>query len=310
MTRLRNIFLLVLLGICFQLPLAAQFRKDAFTQSFNDDKASPSDTADKLFSIKEYFGGLAHKNELKIGTLAAGSAVFVGGCQIYNKDYWKLPIIYGGIAAGVYGGIHFNKVYQNSLAVEGGTPDTHAKSLSTLCFAGAGLAYWGSLMDGVVSYKPREFPQPGRATLYSLLVPGLGQAYNGEFWKVPVYIGGIIGSVHYYSVNKTNYERYRRIYIEATSTETTYEGPIPAQTALYYRDVFRRYRDYSVLAIAAFYLLQVIDANVFAYMHDFEMSDDLALKVSPALITPETQYAMQFSPSVPNAVGLRLGFTF
>ena len=307
---LRIILLVMVLGVGARLPIHAQFRKEAFTQSFNDDQSSPADTADKLFSFKEYFRGLGHKEELKIGTLFAGSAVFVGGCQIYNRDYWKLPIIYGGIAAGIYGGIHFNNVYQRSLAVEGGTPDTRAKTYSTLCYIGAGLTYWGSLMDGAVSYKPNVFPQPGRATIYSLLVPGLGQAYNHEFWKVPIYIGGIVGSVHYYLVNKTNYERYRRIYIEATSSEVAYTGPIPAQTALYYRDVFRRYRDYSVLAIAAFYLLQVIDANVFAYMHDFEMSDDLALKVSPALIVPETQYAQQFTPMAPNAFGLRIGISF
>ncbi|MBQ9476709.1 MAG: hypothetical protein IJU63_02855 [Bacteroidales bacterium] len=310
MIRPRHIFLLVLLVLGFQFPLAAQFRTEAFSQSYNDDTPQPGDTADVLFSFKEYFGGLAHKNDLKIGTLAAGSAIFVGGCQIYNKQYWKLPIIYGGIAAGIYGGIHFNKQYQQSLSVEGGTPDTRAQSLSALCYIGAGLSYWGAMMDGVVSYRPNVFPQPGRATLYSLLVPGLGQAYNGEFWKVPIYIGGIVGSVHYYLVNKSNYERYRRIYIEANDPDIPYTGPIPAQTALYYRDVFRRYRDYSVLAIAAFYLLQVIDANVFSYMHDFEMSDDLSLRVSPALIVPETQYALQYAPAVPNAFGLRVGLNF
>ena len=85
-----------------------------------------------------------------------------------------------------------------------------------------------------------------------------------------------------------------------------YTGPISAQTALYYRDVYRRYRDYSVLAIAGFYLLQAIDANVFAYMHDFNVSDDLTLSVSPALVGADQEYALATGP----AMGLRFGLTF
>ena len=63
-------------------PLRAQFRAEAFSQSYNDDKASPKDTSDRLFSFKEYFGALGHKNTTRVGTLFAGSLVFVGSYQI------------------------------------------------------------------------------------------------------------------------------------------------------------------------------------------------------------------------------------
>lgn len=284
--------LLSILLLFSTLIASAQFRSEAFQQSYNDDKATGKDSTDVLFSFKEYFAGLQHKQEIKIGTMFAGSLVCVGGEQIYNRQYWKLPLVYGSILGPIGAGVYLN---------------THGNhDAAKYCFIGAGLAYWGTLMDGIVSYKSSVYPLPGRATLYSLLLPGLGQAYNGEYWKIPIYLGGLGAAYYFYNTNNINYQRYRRIYKEATNTEVEYNGPITAEQALYYRDVFRRYRDYSVLAIALVYLLQVIDANVFSYMHDFEIADDLAMTVKPAVLMQDTQLAFNPSP----AFGLSVGFKF
>ena len=163
-------------------------------------------------------------------------------------------------------------------------------------------------MDGTINYKRGEPSQhPGRATIYSILLPGLGQIYNQEYWKVPLYWGLMAGSVHFYYTNNVNYRRYKRIHNEATDPEIAYSGPITAENALYYRDVFRRYRDWSIAAILLSYFIQVIDANVFSYMMDFQVSDDLTMDLQPTLIVPDTGYAtLDGSP----AVGMRLGFRF
>ncbi len=285
----------VLSTAIFSVDASAQlFKEEAFNQQYNDDPASDQDTTDVLFSFKEYFGGLSHKREIRIGTMTAGSALFIGGSQIYNRQAWKLPIVYSAIGGSLGAGIALN--------AKGN------KEAAKYCFIGAGVAYWGTLMDGVINFKPSEYPHPGKATLYSLLVPGLGQIYNREYWKLPIYLGAIGFAVHLYADNRANYLRFRDIYIQAS--DKSYSGPISAQQALYYRDVYRRYRDYSVLAIAALYVLQVIDANVFSYMHNFEVDDDIALKVAPAVIIPDNQFASITPTSQPAAFGLRLGLNF
>ena len=232
-----------------------------------------------------------------------GSMVFVGGQQIYNRDYWKLPIIYGGIGAGVGMGIKYNKTYQQSL--DAGNPDDNAKKMRNIMFAAAGTMYWASLMDGLLCYETDIERHPTRAALLSLLVPGLGQCYNGEPWKVPIYWGVLMGSFYYLHDNTIKYNHFKQIYIDASNPESGYDGRISADTAKYYRDMYREWRDYSILAIAAGYLLQVIDANVFAYMRDFEVSEDLSVNLHPTVITPETQFA--FNPS---GFGLKLGISF
>ena len=287
----RTILTTAFLAVFACLDASAQFKEDAFTQQYNDDPASAADSTDVLFSFKDYFGGLRHRNEIKIGTMTAGSALFIGGSQIYNRQAWKLPIVYGTIGGSLGAGLALNAKGNRQAA--------------TYCFIGAGVAYWATLMDGVINYRPNDYPHPGTATLYSLLLPGLGQIYNHDYWKVPIYWGCLVGAYHYWALNKRNYLKYKNIYLDATSGGE-YKGPFSAETALYYRDIFRRYRDYSVLAIAGFYLIQVIDANVFSYMNDFEVNDDISLHIKPTLITPDVQFASR----PVNAVGVSLGFTF
>lgn len=287
----RRYIFVFLLAVLSASSLNAQFREEAFQQSYNDDKASAKDSADVLFSFKDFFGGVSHKHEIKIGVMFAGSTVFLGGSQIYNRDYWKLPLVYGGILGSAGMG-----VYQNMQ----GNHET-----AKWWFVGAGLAYWATLMDGVVSYQPSTYPHAGKATLYSLLVPGLGQIYNREAWKIPLYWGIMGGGVHFYFLNRTNYLRFQRIYREMTDDDPSNNGPISAETALYYRNVYRRYRDYSILVIFGGYLLQIIDANVFSYMHGFNVSDDLSIKISPTVMPANTAYALGSTPALGVHFGLR-----
>ena len=305
----RYIFAFIVFLTGFAVDGNAQFKEEAFQQTYNEkgDSTAVADTADKLFSFKEWGRGLAHKQTIEIGTMFMGSVFAPGTAQIYNKDYWKLPIIYGGIGTLAGTGGYYLHRYNKS-----GNPSD--KTTGTWLLAGAGLVYWGSLMDGVISYESDIDPLPGRATMYSALLPGLGQIYNGELFKVPIYWGGLLVSSHLLVKYNTNYKRFKRIHNEATSTDPEISGnvPINGETAKWYRDVYRRYRDYSIVATVLVYALQVLDANVFAYMHDFEVTDDISMNIEPALISPYNEYAMHTGPVNPmnNAFGMRVSIKF
>ena len=293
MGRFRVFIAVLAAGLCLcGVNARAQFKDQAFQQNYNDSTMTEkSDTTDKLFSFKELFRGLGHKQEIKIGTVFGGSLILPGSGQIYNRDYWKLPVVYGGIAACAGVGGYYTSQYKKSVS--------------------AGLVYWGSILDAAAFYPSNGKPNPGRAAIYSALLPGLGQAYNGEYWKIPIYYTGLLTAGYFVWNNNLNYNRFRNIYKEATSTEVTYTGPITAEQAKYYRDSYRRLRDYSILATALVYVLQIIDANVFAFMYDFEVSDDISMSVEPTVLAPDNVYAMRTPSSYGgNAVGMKIGLRF
>lgn len=331
----KYIITLIFCLTAFALNSHAQFKEEAFKQTYNaqSDSTAVADTADKLFSFKDWAGGMSHKHTIKVGTMFAGSVIMPGTAQYYNKDYWKMPIFYAGIGGfAASGGYYMNKYMKTKKAYdifekdkeafelqygniaypfEAPVLDLESKKKGTWLLVGAGLFYWGSLLDGVICYESDKEPNPGRAALYSALLPGLGQIYNGELFKVPIYWGCLLGATHFLINNNTNYVRFKRIHNEASMANSS--SRISAETAKWYRDVYRRYRDYSIVATALFYFLQVIDANVFAYMHDFEVNDDISLNLEPTIIAPDNAYAIHTSGDSyngRNAFGFRLGFTF
>jgi len=127
---------------------------------------------------------------------------------------------------------------------------------------------------------------PRTAIICSAILPGLGQIYNGKYWKVPLVYGAGGAAVYAFQFNQSKYQKYREAYNEGDQEKIyiidgykrTY-----AQLPLG-RDYYRRYRDISVLAIAGVYLLNIVDAMVDAYFKEFDVSDDLTLRIQPAVV--------------------------
>lgn len=141
-------------------------------------------------------------------------------------------------------------------------------------------------------------PNPKKATMLSAAIPGAGQIYNGHWWKVPILYAGL-GTLGYFIYwNNNSYVRYRNAYIDFVDddpTTTRYELLFPTddyeitdddwfeQTLENRQDNYRRDRDFLIICIVGAYTLNVIEANVAAHLHDFDVSDDLSMKIAPDL---------------------------
>lgn len=140
---------------------------------------------------------------------------------------------------------------------------------------------------------PAHKHSPMKAQLYSAVLPGLGQIYNRKYWKVPI-IYGIGGAVIYsYFYNKDIYEELNDAYIEVyymvpPPDEYEFRGQVIrgdiAGTLRTSKERFRKYKDYALVGIAAVYLLNIIDAMIDAHFLEYDISDDISFKVTPALV--------------------------
>lgn len=272
----------------------------------SSNNGSQSDSTAQSYTLKRYFNSLAHRDSMAIGWSFGGSVILPGTAQIYNSQYWKLPIIYGGIGGMIGGGIYYNSQFKKT----GNESDRMARNLF---FIGAAVFYWGQMLDGAVNYKSYRDHLPGRATIYSILCPGLGQIYNREYWKLPIYYGGLAVAGYFWYYNDIQYKRFQKDYNAATTPGGNYEGSISVDNLQYYRDYYRRFRDYSIVATVLIYLLQVIDADVFATMSSFDVNQNLSMDVQPAVIQPlNYDFTTNYTSAMPagSAVGVQIHFNF
>lgn len=136
---------------------------------------------------------------------------------------------------------------------------------------------------------------PKVATLRSAILPGWGQIYNREYWKVPIVWGALGTAAGFWVYNNTWYKRTKFAYTLVVDTlknryneidrKLMYNDstPLSAQSLQFYRNQFRRDRDYSLLWFIGIWALNIADATVFAHLKEFDVSDDLSLKISPSL---------------------------
>lgn len=124
---------------------------------------------------------------------------------------------------------------------------------------------------------------PAKAAFYSAVIPGLGQAYNKQYWKVPLVYGGMALSLYYYNFNNRKYHEYRDAYKDKLAGKQ-----LTGDLANYNEDQLIRVqkfheknRDLSMLITVGVYILNIVDANVYAHLRQFNVNDNLSLE--PAL---------------------------
>lgn len=127
---------------------------------------------------------------------------------------------------------------------------------------------------------------PRKATIRSAIIPGWGQAYNHEYWKIPLVYGALSIPAATFVYNNNWYHRTRDTYnILVNHGDTGKIYPrlkgISPENLQYYRNAFRKDRDYSVLFFLLAWSLNIVDATVFAHLKDFDVSPDLSLHIQP-----------------------------
>lgn len=166
-------------------------------------------------------------------------------------------------------------------------------------------------------------PNPTKATWLALVIPGGGQIYNRKFWKLPIFYGGFAGCAYALTWNGNMYSDYSDAYRDAVNgnwSSSSITSLLPSgytasisqsqliETLRRRKDMYRRYRDLSIFAFIAVYLLSVVDAYVDAELSNFDISPDLSMKVEPAIINQDNQSHMSFTKG--KSVGLQCSFRF
>ena len=151
--------------------------------------------------------------------------------------------------------------------------------------------------------KKTHAHSPRMAMIFSTCIPGLGQAYNKKYWKIPLVYAAMGTTIYFFDNNNKLYKEYKQAYINKTDSTAIDLYPYYSTDQLkVFQDDYRRFRDLNVILTALFYTLTIVDAYVDAQMVTFDVSDDLSLHVSPAL----NFYSAKQKPSA----GLTLSLTF
>lgn len=145
-----------------------------------------------------------------------------------------------------------------------------------------------------------------KALLWSLL-PGAGQVYNRQAWKIPIIYGAFAGVGYFIYSNGTNMRKFKTEYLYRVNNDgaTQLAGYANYPTSNIY-NMYQSYNQYFQLSIiigAVVYGLNLIDAYVFGHLFDYDISDDISLRAVPTMLcTPEQ--------TLPSAPGLSLTLTF
>lgn len=168
-------------------------------------------------------------------------------------------------------------------------------------------------------------PDAKRAMWLALAIPGAGQIYNRKYWKLPIVYGGFVGCIYAISWNNQMYHDYSQAYLDLMDDDprtqsyneflhlgTTITDANKSRYQELFRkrkDRYRRWRDLSVFALVGVYALSVIDAYVDASLSEFDISKDLSLRISPAVLGDESAFNSR-NPLKSSAVGVGCSLKF
>lgn len=145
-------------------------------------------------------------------------------------------------------------------------------------------------LDAYFKFSGLKEPQPlekkhspHKASIYSAVLPGLGQAYNKKYWKIPIVYVGLGASTYFMLSNRVELRERQNVlnvfYDEDDNTVVPkdYEDK-PIDVVKAERDFHRKNRDYGIIAIAGFYLINIVDAAIDAHFYNFDIDKPLGMQ--------------------------------
>ena len=270
--------------------------------------------------------------------------------QIYNKQYWKLPILYGTFGTSLALYFHennkfkplkrrFDEITSENMsrteeldAVQSAMIRHNTRRQIYLITAVGSYIYF--IGDAAVNYATNDVSSVKKATTLATICPAAGQIYNKSYWKVPIVLGGFASMIYIIDWNNRGYQRFKKAYRlryeydqkvaahkqwetdvkndpalpepekPGTSTDE-FKGRYSADFLKNLKNNYRRNRDLSIIATAGIYILQIVDAHVDAHLKDFDVSDDLSMRVEPMV-----DYAFIAGTGIRPVVGFNFTINF
>ena len=130
---------------------------------------------------------------------------------------------------------------------------------------------------------------PAKAAFYSAILPGLGQAYNKKYWKIPIVYAALGTGIYFYSTNNKEYNRYRDAYksrLAGFKNDEFYfdsqgnklvEPRVTTDGLQRGQKFYRKNKEISLLVTIGLYALNIIDANVDAHLMQYNVDEKLSL---------------------------------
>ena len=269
---------------------------------------SPQPAEPDTLTRKRSFKEALFPDSSSLSRVCWTAAVLPGYGQVYNKQYWKLPVLYGLVGASVGMFVHENNKYrplkhEYDLMTDGGLFRTEAMddlqarmmrvNTRRQFYLGAMIAsYIYFIGDAAVNYTTNDVSRVKKATTLSTICPGAGQIYNRSYWKVPFVVGGFASMIYCIDWNNRGYKRFHKAYAllayYAANPQNYPNGPTDEFRGRYaaafiknLKDSYRRNRDLCIILTGALYILNIIDAHVDAHLKDYDISDDLTFNIEP-----------------------------
>lgn len=157
--------------------------------------------------------------------------------------------------------------------------------------------------DEITENEAYDPLRPARAAFYAASLPGLGQIYNKDYWKIPIVYGALGTGVVVAVDSDREFQRFRTAFKQRLAgrlDEFTQVDPVTGETTEIFsddalirgQDIFRRRKELAILVTAGLYVLQIIEANVDAHLSQYDVDDDLTF--APDIHTDDLGLAMHY----------------